>query len=161
MKTTKTELHEDDADWAALAMRLAPVAPPPAVADRLRARIMAGTAAASRLRTVRKSEDGWTPFCPLVDMKVLREDGASTTALFRLQAGAQLPLHSHGEDEECFIVEGEIFLGGQLLRAGDYQLAAEGSHHVNCHTTSGCVMLVRAPSASFAGMTADSGSTGA
>jgi quercetin dioxygenase-like cupin family protein len=49
--------------------------------------------------------------------------------LVRFEAGAGVPDHGHEIDEDCLVLEGEMFLGDILLRAGDYQLAPAGGSH--------------------------------
>ncbi|CAN5186422.1 hypothetical protein BH11PSE10_BH11PSE10_11930 [soil metagenome] len=49
--------------------------------------------------------------------------------LVRFAAGAGVPDHTHALDEDCLMLEGEMFLGDTLLRPGDYQMAAAGSRH--------------------------------
>lgn len=49
--------------------------------------------------------------------------------LVRFEAGAGVPDHGHDIDEECLVLEGEMFLGDMLLRPGDYQLAPAGGTH--------------------------------
>jgi quercetin dioxygenase-like cupin family protein len=49
--------------------------------------------------------------------------------LVRFEAGAGVPDHGHALDEDCLMLQGEMFLGDILLRAGDYQLAPAGGTH--------------------------------
>jgi anti-sigma factor ChrR (cupin superfamily) len=49
--------------------------------------------------------------------------------LVRFEAGAGVPDHGHALDEDCLLLQGEMFLGDILLRAGDYQLAPAGGTH--------------------------------
>jgi quercetin dioxygenase-like cupin family protein len=60
--------------------------------------------------------------------------------LYWAQPGAQVPLHTHGHDEECLTLQGEIFLDDVLLQAGDYQLAPAGSRHRITETDAGAVI---------------------
>jgi hypothetical protein len=46
-------------------------------------------------------------------------------------AGASVPDHGHALNEDCLVLEGEMFLGDILLRTGDYQLAPAGGSHFN------------------------------
>ena len=36
-----------------------------------------------------------------------------------------MPQHTHGHDEECLMVQGELFLDDLLLQEGDYQTLEE------------------------------------
>mgnify|MGYP001132728637 CR=1 FL=1 len=49
--------------------------------------------------------------------------------LVRFEPGAGVPDHGHEIDEDCLVLEGEMFLGDILLRPGDYQLAPAGGGH--------------------------------
>lgn len=42
----------------------------------------------------------------------------------RFAAGASVPDHGHALNEDCLMLQGEMFFGDILLRAGDYQVAA-------------------------------------
>ena len=61
---------------------------------------------------------------------VLHAHGRVASMLIRLGPWATLPDHSHSLDEDCYMLEGDIFLGDLLVRAGDYQLARAGGRHV-------------------------------
>ncbi len=60
--------------------------------------------------------------------------------LYRTAAGAEVPRHSHGHDEECLMVQGELFLDDVLLQAGDYQLAPAGTAHRTTATDTGVII---------------------
>ena len=47
----------------------------------------------------------------------------------RFAPGASVPDHGHALDEDCLVLQGEMFLGDILLRTGDYQLAPSGGSH--------------------------------
>jgi len=49
--------------------------------------------------------------------------------LYRAAPGAAVPRHGHRHDEECLMLEGELFLDDLLLRRGDYQIAPAGTAH--------------------------------
>ena len=58
--------------------------------------------------------------------------------LYRVQPGIAVPHHGHGHDEECLMLEGEVFVDDLLLRRGEYQLAPAGTHHEGvCSDTGG------------------------
>lgn len=64
-----------------------------------------------------------------VEVLPLRGDAEVVSMLVRFAAGASVADHRHGLDEDCLVLEGEMFLGDILLRAGDYQLAPAGGGH--------------------------------
>jgi uncharacterized cupin superfamily protein len=63
--------------------------------------------------------------------------------LVRMQPGARVPTHPHPIDEECLMLEGEMFLGDTLLRAGDFQLAPAGTRDADVVTDVGALFYVR------------------
>lgn len=94
-------------------------------------------------KTFFAAEDGWQEVAPKVWQKLLWTDGARVSSFYRLQPGASLPGHVHRLEEECMMLEGEVFLGDVLLRAGDYQLANAGSAHGELFTDVGATLFVR------------------
>jgi len=84
-----------------------------------------------------------------VAVKVLRFDeatGRAPTILLRFDPGARYPAHSHPGGEEIFVLEGDIRLGKDHLRAGDYLFTAPDNIHA-VHSVGGCVVLVNVPQA--------------
>jgi len=59
-----------------------------------------------------------------------------------MQAGAVYPTHSHGGREQFYIVSGDIRIGPDLFKAGDYHRAEAGTVHETVSTTGGCSCLV-------------------
>lgn len=88
---------------------------------------------------------GWIGRAPGVSIKPLRSDGSLASYFCRVEAGAELEGHFHGQDEECLMIEGELFLGDVLLRAGDYQLAPAGTRHGPIASDTGALLFVRGP----------------
>ena len=64
-----------------------------------------------------------------VEVLSLRGDSEVVSMLVRFAAGASVPDHRHALDEDCLVLQGEMFLGDILLRTGDYQLAPAGGSH--------------------------------
>lgn len=91
-------------------------------------------------QTVRDAEAGWPDFAPGVRRRVLWQRGREAALLYVAEPGAMVPHHTHGHDEECLMVQGELFLDDVLLQAGDYQLAPAGSDHRVTHTDTGVVI---------------------
>jgi len=155
----------DGDELAFLGESLAPLAPDAAVRERILARVFArvtpestaeaataapaGTAAfapAEPVLTVRADDGDWTEIGPGAHQRVMHDDGRFRTLLVRLAAGASLPPHDHGHAEECFVVEGDIWLSGLQMRRGDYQRVPAGIPHVDIHSDGGCLLHVRAES---------------
>jgi quercetin dioxygenase-like cupin family protein len=82
-----------------------------------------------------------------VHVKVLRFDtttGRAPTILLRFDPGASYPGHAHPGGEEIFVLEGDVRLGKDRLRAGDYLYTAPHNVHA-VHSDGGCVILVVVP----------------
>lgn len=87
--------------------------------------------------------EGWVEVAAGVMKKELWSDGTRSSRYYRLEAGARVPGHRHRLEEECMMLEGEVFLGDILLRAGDYQLAPRGSRHGEIYSDVGATLFVR------------------
>lgn len=96
---------------------------------------------------VRTDEEGWRPLkVPGVSVKVLRRDPdtGGSTALVRLEAGARFPAHNHPAGEEVFVLEGDVLIGPDRLKAGDYVYTPPNGKHA-ASSQGGCVFLVTLP----------------
>lgn len=71
----------------------------------------------------------WTAVSPGVEVSALCGDREVVSMLVRFAPGASVPDHHHALDEDCYVLDGEMFLGDILLRPGDYQLAPAGGGH--------------------------------
>lgn len=91
-------------------------------------------------RTVRDAEAGWPDFAPGIRRRVLWSGNGEAALLYHADAGAAVPAHSHGHDEECLMVQGELFLDDLLLQGGDWQLAPAGTGHRITATDTGVVI---------------------
>lgn len=89
---------------------------------------------------VRDAEAGWPEFAPGIRRRVLWTAAGQASLLYRADPGASVPVHSHGHDEECFMVQGELFLDDLLLQQGDYQLAPAGTGHRITETDTGVIL---------------------
>lgn len=90
--------------------------------------------------TVRDAEAGWPDYAPGIRRRILWQRGDEAALLWYAQAGAQVPRHTHGHDEECLMVQGELYLDDVLLMPGDYQLAPAGTGHHMTQTDTGVVI---------------------
>jgi len=90
-----------------------------------------------------KDGQGWIEKAPGLSIKILQADGPLASYFCRLAAGTEVEGHLHGLDEECMMIEGDVFFGDLLLRAGDYQLAPAGSRHGHVYTDVGALLFVR------------------
>lgn len=89
---------------------------------------------------VRDADAGWPEFAPGIRRRVLWSDAGQAAMLYRTDPGASVPVHSHGHDEECLMVQGELFLDDVLLQQGDYQLAPAGTGHRITETDTGVIL---------------------
>jgi quercetin dioxygenase-like cupin family protein len=90
--------------------------------------------------TVRDAYAGWPEYAPGIQRRVLWQREGEAAMLYCAQPGAAVPLHTHGHDEECLMVQGELFLDDVLLQEGDYQLAPAGTGHRITETDTGVVI---------------------
>jgi len=100
----------------------------------------AASAAGDLPFTLRDADAGWPDFAPGIQRRVLWQQGGQAAMLYFAQPGAQVPQHRHGHDEECLMLQGELFLDDLLLQPGDYQLAPAGSGHRVTETDTGVVI---------------------
>lgn len=118
-----------------------PVAPPPALRDRLLAQVAREEAAWA---IVRSDETRWER--DAVDgvwVKRLFRDTAEhrVTALLRLDPGAEYPGSRQPGHEELYVLEGDLRMQGRVLGPGDYCVAIAGSLRDRARTDGGCTFL--------------------
>jgi quercetin dioxygenase-like cupin family protein len=92
--------------------------------------------------TVRDADADWPEFGPGIRRRVLWQRDGQASMLYHTEPGTTVPSHSHGHDEECLMLQGDLFLDDILLQAGDYQLAPAGSQHRLTQTDTGVVLYV-------------------
>lgn len=97
-------------------------------------------AAGSSTLIVHDEQAGWPEYAPGIRRRVLWQFAGQAAMLYHAEPGAAVPLHNHGHDEECLMVQGELFLDDVLLRTGDYQLAPAGTSHTVTETDTGVVI---------------------
>jgi quercetin dioxygenase-like cupin family protein len=89
------------------------------------------------------SKNPWQEIMPGVWKKPLWQEGPRESCFYRLEADTRCPEHLHHIEEECMMLEGDLFIDDLLLRAGDYQLAPAGSVHRDVYTDVGATLFVR------------------
>ena len=94
------------------------------------------------LATQRAARSAWQQLPGGIGRRQLGGVGTQRASLQRLAPGSALPAHRHSGDEECLLLEGELFVDDRLLRAGDYQVAPAGTVH-NAITTDAGALLYR------------------
>ncbi|WP_446810737.1 cupin domain-containing protein [Methylomonas sp. 2BW1-5-20] len=90
-----------------------------------------------------ENKNAWQEIMPGVWKKPLWQDGARESCFFRLEANTRCPEHHHPIEEECMMLDGDLFIDDVLLRAGDYQLAPVGGMHRDLYTDVGATLFVR------------------
>jgi hypothetical protein len=88
---------------------------------------------------------GWQAFWPNVWVKVLRQDlhNKTQTALFRVLPGGVVPARAHTQDEECLVLEGEVFIGEHRVSQGDLHVAGPDTRYRDITTRTGAMLMVR------------------
>ncbi len=124
---------------------LHPISPAPEARQALRGRILerARRPLTPPHHTVRADEGAWQQVAPLVEVKLLFRDDHSEAVLYRLQPGAELSSHDHPSDEECMMLEGEMWIGDLRLAAGDFHLGQRGRPHPAITSPKGALLYVR------------------
>jgi ChrR Cupin-like domain len=96
------------------------------------ARVELGQCAPANI--ARAADASWEEYAPGIRRRVLWRAGTLGAFVFRALPGASVPMHRHRHDEECLMLEGELSIDDELLRAGDYQLAPAGTRHRSVET---------------------------
>jgi len=91
------------------------------------------------------TNQNWVELAAGVYKQDLWSDNYRSSHMYRLEPGAMIPAYAHLQDEECMILQGEVFLGDVLLRAGEYQFAPAGSQHGDITTDVGGTLFLRGP----------------
>jgi anti-sigma factor ChrR (cupin superfamily) len=117
------------------------VDPPGDMFDRITARIATRNEGA---RTIRADEGKWETVVPGVERKVLRIDRARNRATFLVRAapGAKFPAHVHEDDEEAYVISGDLTFEHLTLHAGDFHIARRGMPHPAAVSVGGCMLLI-------------------
>lgn len=130
----------------ALLVDLKPIAPPPDRAASLRERILTAARASDADTdkiTIPPGGGEWVMVAPKVSMKMLHVTPESRSFLLRLEPGARLAPHDHPGDEECMVLEGEVYLGDVHATAGTFHLAPKGTHHAEIRSATGTLLYLR------------------
>ena len=96
---------------------------------------------------LRSDDIGWRALATRgASVKVLRHDKETggSTSLVRFEAGTRFPVHNHPAGEEIFVVEGDLQVGREHLKAGDYLYTPPDVKHA-ASSEGGCVFLVTLP----------------
>ena len=134
----------DDDINASIASQLLPTSPAPEVASRIKLKLMGRIqAGAGHHQFIFANQGEWKTIANGVEVKLLHKNESGKSLLIKMAANSTLPYHEHAQDEESFVVEGEVWLDGILCYPGDYHHASAGGYHRDTHTATGCMLLVR------------------
>jgi len=97
------------------------------------------------LITIRANEGKWLDLALGVASKPLFDDGQTYSSIVRLAADTAWTAQSQclAHDEECLLLEGDVFIGDTLLQTGDWQLAPTGSESRSISTDKGALVFMR------------------
>lgn len=140
----ETLFSDETKTLARLAGLTRPVAPPEALLAKIEARI--DGLEDEPIRTIRAEDGTWQRRAEKVWKKVLSEEPETGKALYllRCEPGAIIPEHRHKGDEFAYVLEGELWMGDVLVKAGDSQISFAGSRHPPLKSPGGCLILVHA-----------------
>lgn len=130
--------------------RLAPlalngeIAPPVGVFNKIMARIDSSQVELPGTITRRHGKGEWTDVSPGLKIKVMHEipELKRWTFMAWLQPGAEYADHDHDQDEEIYMIEGDLIIGDVILAAGDFHIAKAGKHHPTHRTKTGCICII-------------------
>ena len=99
------------------------------------------------LGNTHRSEAGagdWIEAAPGLRIKIMNRIEAANRETFMawLQPGAEYVDHDHDQDEEIYMIEGDLIIGEVVLKAGDFHVARAGRHHPVHRTKTGCICLI-------------------
>lgn len=154
MKTNDPKLSVNDALEADILGQLLEQQPPaeilPGVKLRMRGSILAMVAQEEAclhpgFKTIRAQDGEWLEPVPGAQIKILHQDGETgpLTYLARLAPGFEMHGHPHPVDEECMMLEGDLWLGDLHLQAGDYHFASSGMHHGRLRSENGALVYLK------------------
>jgi hypothetical protein len=132
-----------------VALSVQQVAPPPALKQKLFAKIH-GTAIqnsilpAAGLRFLAGSDTGWKAL-PLpgafIKLLSLQADRGYAVLLGKLGPGVRYPAHTNVGPEDFYILTGDLHVDGRRLGPGDFHHADAGTEHGENYSIDGCTLL--------------------
>jgi anti-sigma factor ChrR (cupin superfamily) len=135
-------------EWEAALSPLAALAPaepaPAGMFDKIEDRIDTRRRLELVSRSLRADEGDWVKVSPGIRVKILHRNTAlrRQTVLFDIDPGAVYPAHDHPQDEEIYMISGDLTIGGDELKPGDFHVSPAGSRHPASTTRSGCRCIV-------------------
>jgi putative transcriptional regulator len=150
LEGNKTELKGFRDVVNMLGFGVSPITPSPKLKDRLLSRVRGEasskdkTTQYSGFSIVRTGEGEWEEIAKGVSVKRLfvDEERGYATAVVRMRPGVGFPKHWHADTEECYVLDGDIQMGGHSFKAGDYVRAEAGTIHEGIYSKNGCTLLI-------------------
>ena len=127
---------------AAIASKITPTTPAPEVAMRIKSKLMQRVQADTH-EFVFAAQGKWKTVQEGVQIKLLHKAGNAKSFLMKMAVNTSIPGHLHTQDEESFVLEGDVTIEGILCTEGDYHYAYAGSQHQALKTAGGCTLLVK------------------
>jgi anti-sigma factor ChrR (cupin superfamily) len=86
----------------------------------------------------------WEQVAPGIECKLLANDAKKhmVSMLVRLAPGASYPAHTHAGPEELHLLDGELWIDGRKLVAGDYNYCAPGTGDKSVWSETGCTCIL-------------------
>lgn len=136
--------HEWEAALAPLAELAPDASPPESLFDAIDARIDARVKLENMSRTLRANEGEWIALVPGVRFRELHRSEAlgRWTILVDAEPGAAFPPHEHKQDEEIYMISGDLSFGDVDLGPGDFYFSPKGSLHAAHSTRAGCRCII-------------------
>jgi anti-sigma factor ChrR (cupin superfamily) len=119
--------------------------PPSSLQHRLARRIAEETGKEAAPPSPRQwSEPDWEQVAPGIECKLLATDTERdrVSMLVRLAPGASYPPHTHAGVEELHLLDGELWIDGRKLVAGDYNYGAPGAGDDRVWSETGCTCVL-------------------
>jgi len=147
------DLNELEQTVTALAFNSSPAAPPLSIKEKLFERINEennneepSTQMPPMLK-IRADEGKWFDYEVGIKVKPLFVDPSTKTmtTLMKMSPGSELPKHRHIGVEQCYVIEGEMIVGGIQYVAGDFFCAMPGTIHETVRSDIGGLILIVAP----------------
>jgi len=92
---------------------------------------------------LRATEHNWQPLpIPGCSFQQLEANDRYALILLKLEPGSKYPDHHHSGSEECYVLEGDLLVAGQTIRAGDFHHADADSSHGESYSENGCTLLL-------------------
>ncbi len=142
------ELAAKAREWEDALAPLAALAPnvaaPAGLFEKIEARLDSRLRLETLSRTLRADTGDWIKVSPGMRVKLLHRnvEMGRQTVLLDIEPGAVYPAHAHEQDEEIFMISGDLAIGAEELGPGDFHVSPKGSRHPPATTRAGCRCIV-------------------